>query len=96
MLLGFCCSKPVDNIDFTDPEVIRAWDETVLGIKKSRYIDVYDIHTDTLSINNDTMILLLTVLQNDEVVYDEVRYEVLCPNWMTQGQDHYQWADIYE
>ena len=87
MLLGFCCGRPSDNIDYTHTEVIRAYDETVLGIKKSRFIDepipVYSIKTDTLGLwPPHTMVLLLTVMKNGEAVYDEVRYEDLCPRKM--------------
>jgi hypothetical protein len=55
---------------------MRAYDETVLGIKKSRFIDepipVYSIKTDTLGLwPPHTMVLLLTVMKNGEAVYDE-------------------------
>jgi hypothetical protein len=84
VLLYSCSIGPSDNIDYTDPEVMRAYDETVLGIKKSRFIDepipVYSIKTDTLGLwPPHTMVLLLTVMKNGEAVYDEVRYEDLCP-----------------
>lgn len=78
VLLLYGCTS-VEKIDHTDPEVMAAYDEVVLGIKESRFIDLYDILTDTIMITTDTMMLLLTVTKNDEKVYDEVRYEELCP-----------------
>lgn len=83
MILLSSCGKGADNIDFDDPEVSRAYDEVVLGIKKSRFIDeaipVYSIKTDTLGLwPPHTMVLQLTVLKNGKAVYDEVRYEDLC------------------
>lgn len=48
VILLSSCGRGVDNIVFSDPEVMRAYDEVVLGIKKSRFIDEYDIRTDTL------------------------------------------------
>ena len=80
VILLSSCGRGVDNIVFSDPEVMRAYDEVVLGIKKSRFIDEYDIRTDTLYLTTDTVMLLLTVLKNGEKVYDEVRYEDLCPD----------------
>jgi len=84
VLLHSCSIGPADNIDYSDPEVSRTWDETVLGIKKSRFIDepipVYSIKTDTLGLwPPHTRVLLLTVIMNGEAVYNEVRYEDLCP-----------------
>ena len=95
-LLYSCSQAPDDVIDYDDPDVMRDYEETVLGIKKSRFIDEYDIRTDTLSISADTMMVLLTVTKGGKYVYDEVRYEMLCPSWMSQGKESYQWVDIYE
>jgi hypothetical protein len=95
-LLYSCTQAPDDGIDYDHPDVMRDYDETVLGIKKSRFIDEYDIRTDTLSISADTMMLLLTVTKGGKEVYDEVRYEVLCPSWMIQGKESYQMVDIYK
>ena len=79
LLIASCTGYRDKPIDYKDPEVMKAYDEAVLGIKESRFIDQYDILTDTIMITTDTMMLLLTVTKNDEKVYDEVRYEELCP-----------------
>ena len=69
---------PVDDIDWDDPEVIKAYEEVVLGIDERRFRGDYEIITDTLWLSTDTLMLLLTVVKDDEKVYDQVRYEVLC------------------
>ena len=69
---------PVDDIDWDDPEVIKAYEEVVLGIDERRFREDYEILTDTLWLSTDTLMLLLTVVKDDEKVYDQVRYEVLC------------------
>ena len=92
VLLYSCSSGPADTVDYTDPEVIRAMDEVVYGMYLDE--DRYEIRKDTISVGSDTMMVLLTVLHNDEEVYEEMRYEVLCPDWRVDGKKWYKREDM--
>ena len=78
MILLSSCGRGADNIDFSDPEVMRAWEEVYLDMDE--HFPTYAIKIDTLGLwEPHTMVLELTVMKNGKAVYDEVRYEDLCP-----------------
>ena len=78
LLLGLLCCRPADKIDYNDPERIQALEDIYYHMDEN--LPVYTIKTDTLGVwPPHTIVLELTVLKNGEAVYDEVRYENLCP-----------------
>lgn len=69
-LLSSCRIDPGDSIDYSDPEMMVAYDEVVLGI--SDVEDQYELRKDTITISDEELMYLYTILHNGHEVYSEV------------------------
>ena len=92
VLLYACSSAPDNSIDYTDPEVMKAYDELVLGI--TNHEDRYELRKDTITISSDELMYLYTIVHNGTEVYQEVHRESLCPKWMVAGKEVYRREDV--